>query len=73
MTHVFCFWKRDRIPLFEYCFVKANYSFPNPNNPWVEKFPESTFIPSLVSTFTADFVAIKIGDVNASAKLNEEK
>lgn len=54
-------------------FVEADYIFPNPNNPWAEKYPESTFIPSLFSTFTANFVAIKIGDVNASAKLNEEE
>lgn len=54
-------------------FVEADYTFPNPKNPWVEKFPESTFIQNMVSLFTANFIAIKIGDVNANARLNEEK
>ncbi len=52
-------------------FVDKNYIFPNPSNPWEEAFPEVININNLVPPATANnFVAIKIGDVNASAVTN---
>ena len=55
-------------------FINAGYIFPSPSlNPWQDKFPESISIASWSSGQSTDFVAIKIGDVNASAKVNEEE
>jgi hypothetical protein len=48
-------------------FVDAKYNFPTPSNPWAAAFPEVVNINDLVGTVTANFVAIKVGDVNASA------
>ena len=52
-----------------WCFVDAAYIFPNPTNPWAEKFPEEVYINKTTSR-NGNFVAIKIGDINASAKVN---
>ncbi|MCB0587808.1 MAG: T9SS type A sorting domain-containing protein, partial [Phaeodactylibacter sp.] len=53
-------------------FVKRSYVFPRPNNPWFETFPEIVNINNLPGTgiSDADFVAIKIGDVNLDAQAN---
>ncbi|TXF89917.1 T9SS type A sorting domain-containing protein [Neolewinella aurantiaca] len=48
-------------------FVPADYDFPNPGNPWQEQFPEMTVITNLTGARSADFVAVKVGDVNGSA------
>ncbi|NUN99355.1 MAG: HYR domain-containing protein [Saprospiraceae bacterium] len=49
-------------------FVRANFTFPNPLNPFAGFFPELYNLNDLNSNMTnADFIAIKIGDVNASA------
>ncbi|MDX2069237.1 MAG: dockerin type I domain-containing protein [Haliscomenobacter sp.] len=50
-------------------FVDAAYIFPNPTNPWAGKFPEEVYINKTTSR-NGNFVAIKIGDINASAKVN---
>lgn len=50
-------------------FVDAAYIFLNPTNPWAEKFPEEVYINKTTSR-NGNFVAIKIGDINASAKVN---
>ena len=48
-------------------FVDASYVFPDPANPWVESFPEDIFIDFANGNVqTANFTAIKIGDVNLS-------
>lgn len=53
-------------------FVKAGYVFPNPNNPFVPGFPEAYSINNFSGDMTGiDFVAVKIGDVNNSALLNQ--
>jgi hypothetical protein len=49
-------------------FVDERYIFPNPKNPWAEKFPEEVYINKTTSR-NGNFVAIKIGDINASAKV----
>ncbi len=52
-------------------FVEKAYQFPNPNNPWEQAFPEVINLNNLNSTVDdADFMAIKIGDVNGSAVPN---
>ena len=51
-------------------FVDAAYIFPDPTKPWLEKFPEEVYFNKLASNGNANFVAIKIGDINASAKVN---
>ena len=53
-------------------FVEAAYSFPNASNPWFEEFPEVVNINNLPATGItgADFVAVKIGDVNNDAQAN---
>ncbi len=51
-------------------FVDASYVFPNPSNPWSAAFPEVVSINDITSNMTANFVAIKVGDVNASASVN---
>ncbi len=52
-------------------FVRANFSFPNPLNPFAGFFPELYNINDLNhNMMNADFIAIKIGDVNGSATPN---
>ena len=51
-------------------FVDANYVFPNPGNPFETAFPEVYTINDLSSDEVANFVAVKIGDVNCSAVTN---
>ncbi len=51
-------------------FIPVTYNFPLPTNPWFVAFPELSNVNNLVGTVTADFVAVKIGDVNGSAQAN---
>jgi hypothetical protein len=53
-------------------FVEEAYVFPDPSNPWAEQFPEVININDLPATSItdADFVAVKIGDVNGDATAN---
>ncbi|MEZ4952565.1 MAG: cohesin domain-containing protein [Saprospiraceae bacterium] len=52
-------------------FVDKNYTFPVPNNPWAEVFPEVININNMLTSVNdADFKAIKIGDINGSATPN---
>jgi hypothetical protein len=51
-------------------FVDASYSFPNPSNPWVASFPEVKNVNDLTGSLYANFVAIKVGDVNGNAIAN---
>jgi hypothetical protein len=51
-------------------FVDASYRFPNASNPWAETFPEVKNFNNLAGTANADFIAIKIGDVNGTASAN---
>lgn len=49
-------------------FVDKNYNFPEPSNPWAEPFPEVVNVNDLpMGLLEANFVGIKIGDVNHSA------
>jgi hypothetical protein len=52
-------------------FIKKDFQFPNPENPFETAFPEVYNINNLdADMMTADFIAIKVGDVNSSAKAN---
>lgn len=48
-------------------FVPKDYVFPNPDNPFTPQFPESLTFNPTGSLPDVRFVAIKTGDVNASA------
>lgn len=49
-------------------FVKADYMFPNPENPFTQPFPEIiTVDPLLGNKWGQNFIGIKVGDVNDSA------
>ncbi len=48
-------------------FVDAEFVFPDPTNPFATSFPEVYSINGLLESEQADFVAIKIGDLNGSA------
>ncbi|RMG81968.1 MAG: hypothetical protein D6714_12075, partial [Bacteroidetes bacterium] len=50
-------------------FVKKDFVFQNPDKPFDEIFPETIDINNLDTDLTgADFVAIKVGDVNGNAE-----
>ncbi|MGH1438106.1 MAG: hypothetical protein ACRBG0_26965, partial [Lewinella sp.] len=52
-------------------FVAADYDFPESTNPWSETFPELINENNLAGDILdADFVGVKIGDVNGSAQAN---
>lgn len=51
-------------------FVDQSYRFPEPQNPWKQAFPEAISMPNLDHDAKADFVGIKVGDVNQSATVN---
>lgn len=49
-------------------FIPADYQFPDPENPWLEDFPESIVVDELSNTLTGyDFIAVKTGDVSLDA------
>jgi hypothetical protein len=49
-------------------FVPASHIFPDPANPFAYAFPEVVSLDDIVGNYwTADFVSIKVGDVNGSA------
>ncbi len=52
-------------------FLPNDYSFPNPQNPWADIFPEVININNIsTDVLDADFIAVKVGDVNESADAN---
>lgn len=52
-------------------FVDADHTFKNPLKPTAEPYPNTITIPSIQGNMAGlEFVAIKTGDVNQSAKLN---
>lgn len=53
-------------------FVEAAYEFPAPSNPWAEYFPELINVNNFEGDLAADFVGVKIGDVNGSVDLGAQ-
>jgi len=53
-------------------FVRADHDFPYADNPWADFFPELVNINNLstLDPLFYDFIALKVGDVNASAAAN---
>ncbi|MCB0637118.1 MAG: T9SS type A sorting domain-containing protein [Lewinella sp.] len=52
-------------------FVDASYVFPDPDNPFATYFPEMYNVGMLEDHVSqADFVAVKVGDVDGSARTN---
>jgi len=48
-------------------FIKSDYVFPNPLDPWQEEFPEFLEISDMSEAENyGDFIAVKIGDINGS-------
>jgi len=52
-------------------FVEADYVFGQPTNPFASTFPEMISINGLNGNQQADFIGIKIGDLNGTAVPNE--
>jgi uncharacterized repeat protein (TIGR01451 family) len=48
-------------------FVDATYKFTESSNPWSSTFPEVVNVNDLVGKVKADFIGIKMGDVNGNA------
>lgn len=48
-------------------FTDATYIFPDAANPWAQTFPESKVLMNLTEDTQANFIGIKIGDLNGSA------
>ncbi|MBX2927920.1 MAG: T9SS type A sorting domain-containing protein [Saprospiraceae bacterium] len=49
-------------------FIRADYVFPAPQNPWLETFPETVQYSAISQSHNnVDFICVKIGDVNNSA------
>lgn len=48
-------------------YVISNYQFPDPENPWYEKLPDSYYYPSIPGDMNyTDFKGVKVGDVSQS-------
>ncbi|MDX1939251.1 MAG: T9SS type A sorting domain-containing protein, partial [Saprospiraceae bacterium] len=55
-------------------FVDRYYSFPRPSNPWHETFPEQLSFKQMLGPIeNADFIAVKVGDVDFSAFRNSAR
>ena len=52
-------------------FVPSDYIFENPSNPTADLMPQEVYINGLQEERSVDFIAIKVGDINGSAKVNE--
>ena len=51
-------------------FVRANYVFPDPDNPWLDQNIGSITFTDVTNPGNLDFIGIKIGDVNHTAQPN---
>jgi len=51
-------------------FVRADHRFPDPDRPFDAYLPEVLSINNLEEEALRDFIAVKIGDVNGSARFN---
>jgi hypothetical protein len=52
-------------------FVDRTYTFPNPQNPFTQKFPENRTVADIqTDRLNEHFVGLKVGDVNGTAQAN---
>ena len=49
-------------------FIDADYVFPDPQNPWTEAIPSARTMEVGESVSKVDFIAVKIGDLDCSAR-----
>jgi hypothetical protein len=49
-------------------FIDAEYVFPDPQNPWIEAIPSARTMEVGESVSKVDFIAVKIGDLDCSAR-----
>ncbi len=49
-------------------FLPQEYTFPDPENPWLEEFPEVANLNDLTGAVFTEFVGIKTGDVTGNAE-----
>jgi hypothetical protein len=60
---------RNNLPIAQWRYVDNNYKFLDPKNPLLEDFPETKFVPMTQNdVYKANFVGVKMGDVNNSYK-----
>jgi hypothetical protein len=53
-------------------FVEEDFAFPDPANPWITPFPESITLTNLdTDMLDANFIGIKVGDINLNANPSE--
>jgi len=50
-------------------FIPANYTFPNPANPFTGNIPATSTLNNLNADTTINFVGVKLGDINGNADL----
>ena len=53
-------------------FIDKAHEFDKQNNPWFEEFPEVINFEGLPDDAIAEFIAVKIGDLNNSAIINNQ-
>ena len=72
MLHIrnFILRKTTALPGGVWRFIDKSYSFKNPANPFGEDFPEVVSLTSSKATEATNFVAVKLGDVNATYSSN---
>ena len=58
--------KIQNLPGGVWRFIDKSYNFQNPSNPFAEDFPEVVNLSNVPTTATANFIAIKLGDVNTT-------
>ena len=49
-------------------FVRADYVFPDPSDPFVEAVPDAATFAPLEGTNAVDFIAVKVGDIDNSVR-----
>lgn len=52
-------------------FLEKNYVFTDPTNPWLKPLPEFCPVQNLSGTVKADFIGVKIGDIDGTALANK--
>ncbi|WP_373551754.1 GEVED domain-containing protein [Haliscomenobacter sp.] len=57
--------KFNNVPSWK--FVDATYKFPDAQNPFTAEYPEVVNVNDLAGNVKADFIAVKMGDVNGNA------